>query len=291
MKFLLTVIAAVVALIAWSLSKPVISLTREEMREKYGPWAVVAGGCTGMGKSWSEEIAKWGIDVIIMSRNITSATTTSKELSAKYNIKSKAIAADLSLDNTDLFKTLTKDNDIGLLVYNAAGVEVGTFAETSLESHNLEVNINVNGVLQATSPFVKKLVGEQRPGGIIIMSSMSCIQGTGYVGNYAATKAWDKIFAHSLWAELSSQNIDVSSCVAGSTTTPNYLKIAHTRNKFIEMPSSEVTSECLAAMVNGMPSTVPGTLNKIVNFLFSSVVPVTTTLKEFTKETRVLFGK
>ena len=40
----------------------------EKFRKKYGPWALVAGASQGIGESFAHEIAKKGINVILVAR-------------------------------------------------------------------------------------------------------------------------------------------------------------------------------------------------------------------------------
>ena len=56
--------------------------------------------------------------------------------------------------------------------------------------------------------FGVKMLARRR-GGMIMLSSGSAQQGTAYVANYAATKAYNRILAESLWEELRGEGIDV----------------------------------------------------------------------------------
>ena len=60
-------------------------------------------------------------------------------------------------------------------------------------------------------------------GGILLMSSMAGFQGSALVATYSATKAFDLVLGESLWEELRERGVDVLSCCAGATRTPNYV--------------------------------------------------------------------
>jgi hypothetical protein len=60
-------------------------------------------------------------------------------------------------------------------------------------------------------------------GGIVLMSSLAGFQGSGFLSTYAATKAFNRILAESLWYEWKSRGVDVIGCCAGATMTPNYI--------------------------------------------------------------------
>jgi short-subunit dehydrogenase len=54
-------------------------------------------------------------------------------------------------------------------------------------------------------------------GGILIMSSIVAFQGVPNIANYAASKAWDLVFAEGIAAELKASGIDVLSVNPGFT--------------------------------------------------------------------------
>src|SRR5262249_18382588 len=60
-------------------------------------------------------------------------------------------------------------------------------------------------------------------GGVVLMSSMSGNFGSEQLAVYAATKAFDLVFADALWAELRSSGVDVLAVQPGSTRTPGWM--------------------------------------------------------------------
>src|SRR2546422_350907 len=59
-------------------------------------------------------------------------------------------------------------------------------------------------------------------GGLILLSSMSALQGSPMVATYAATKAFTLNLAESLWDEWRPSGVDVTAVVPGPTDTPGY---------------------------------------------------------------------
>ena len=59
-------------------------------------------------------------------------------------------------------------------------------------------------------------------GGVIIMASGSAEMGASYIATYAATKAFDRVFAEGLWSELSPHGIDVTTVMPGAVNTPGF---------------------------------------------------------------------
>ncbi|HOU46804.1 MAG TPA: SDR family NAD(P)-dependent oxidoreductase, partial [Chitinophagales bacterium] len=88
--------------------------------EKYGPWAIVTGASSGIGVEFSRQLASKGLNVVLVARRKHLLDTLSGELIGKYNVQTKVIEIDLSLDG--FHSTLldaTNDLDVGLLVNNA----------------------------------------------------------------------------------------------------------------------------------------------------------------------------
>jgi 17beta-estradiol 17-dehydrogenase / very-long-chain 3-oxoacyl-CoA reductase len=64
--------------------------------KKYGSWAVVTGCTDGIGKSYTELLAKQGLNIVLISRSIDKLQELSNYLTQKYSIETKIIAADFT---------------------------------------------------------------------------------------------------------------------------------------------------------------------------------------------------
>ena len=108
-------------------------------------------------------------------------------------------------------------------------------------------------------------MAERGRGGLIVMSSMSGLQGTALVTTYAATKAFDMVLAEGLWAELRERGVDVIACVAGATRTPGFESTNPQDAGSLARPmeAEQVVDEALAALSRG-PTMIAGRLNRAV---------------------------
>ena len=111
--------------------------------------------------------------------------------------------------------------DIGLVVYNAGATHgVGHFLEAPLAKATGLVQLNCIAPLV----FAHKVLGarraRKRSAGLIVVSSMSGLCGTGLVATYAAAKAFEIALCEGLHWELAREGIDVLCAVAGLTDTP-----------------------------------------------------------------------
>ena len=62
-------------------------------------------------------------------------------------------------------------------------------------------------------------------GGLIFLSSGAAFVGAPNMAAYGATKAFDMIFAESLWGELRHQGVDALGVVLGETDTPSLRRL------------------------------------------------------------------
>jgi short-subunit dehydrogenase len=194
--------------------------------DKYGPWALIAGGSEGIGKSFAEQLAAAGFNLILLARKDDVLQETAQEVRAKFGVEVDARSFDLTAPELELrIRDVMAERDIGLLVYNAgASSNSRPFLEQSLDYLSQLVRLNCNGPLILAHVVGNHLRARGR-GGMIFLSSMGGFFGTAYVSAYAATKAFDMILAEGLWAELRSANIDVMTLIAGATDTPAMYRI------------------------------------------------------------------
>ncbi len=79
------------------------------------------------------------------------------------------------------------------------------------------------------------------------MSSLAGFRGSGYLAAYAASKAFNRVLAESLWYEWKSKGVDVIACCAGAVGTPNFEKTKPGKKGFLApkvQSPDEVVNEC-----------------------------------------------
>lgn len=246
-------------------------------------WGVVAGGSDGIGAAWAEALAAEGLSVLLVARRTAPLEALAASLRRQHGgrVPGQTFLT-LSLDlatvtSEDVSDRILGARDVRFLVYNAAATgHRGPFADGPIEGALTAVDVNVRGVARLTHAFVTRLKAADKPGGVVLMSSLSGILGTGYVAHYAATKSYITSLARGLFYELRPAGVDVLACVAGATTTPTYLKAVKAaggaRRRFIEQDASSVVHECLSTL--GRASSVEtGWLNKLTRGIFVRLLP------------------
>ena len=130
-------------------------------------------------------------------------------------------------------------------------------------------------------------------GGIILVSSLSALQGSALIATYAATKAYGYILGEGLWDELREHGVDVLAFLAGATRTPNYEASnpkAATRFAPAVMEPAVVVEEALA-MLGRQPSAIAGRANRLASFVMTRLMPRKVAVETMGRTTRAMYGR
>lgn len=231
--------------------------------DKYGPWALVTGASSGIGREMAEQLAAKGLNVVLVARRQNRLESLSRELTEKYGVQARALRADLfKHDAIDEIEAATRDLDIGLVIPNAGAEISGEFVEGSVEENSALVHLNIVAPMQLANVFGRRLKKRGR-GGILFVSSVFAYQGIPLVANYAATKAYILSLGEALHVELGRYGVDVSVLSPGLTATE---MTANMDIDFNKMPIFNMKPERAARVgleaLGKKPTVVPGLLNK-----------------------------
>jgi len=241
-----------------------------QFKEKYGQYALVAGGSDGLGSAFAEAIARRGLNLVLIARQEDRLKAAAARLKEIYEIDVISIAADMA-DYENVKKLISALKvSIGLLVYNAAFAPIGLFENTSEDHLALATAVNVKAPLLLTKLLSASMIQEKR-GGIVLMSSLAGAQGSPNIAAYAATKSFNAILAEGLWKELKPHGIDVLACCAGAILTPGYQKAEKTKPALGTMEANEVAEQTLNALGRG-PIIIPGIINKVGHFILTRLL-------------------
>lgn len=241
-----------------------------QFKEKYGPYALVAGGSDGLGFAFAQAIASRGLNLILIARQEERLKAAAARLKETFKIDVIPIAADMA-DYEKVKKCIDDLNvSVGLLIYNAAFAPIGLFENTSEDNLSLAAAVNVKAPLLLTKLLSEPMIRQKR-GGIVLMSSLAGAQGSPNLAAYAATKSFNAILAEGLWKELKPHGIDVIACCAGAIITPGYRQAEKVKSAPGMLETSEVAEQTLNALGRG-PIVIPGIINKIGRFVLTRLL-------------------
>ena len=242
-------------------------------KQKYGNTALVAGASEGMGAAFAHALAARGLDLVLIARRKEPLAVTADAIREKYAVEVQTVICDLALAEAwQQIVAAVGDKQVDFLVYNAALSYIGPYLATGLSTHQNIAAVNMHGPMAFAHYFGGKMV-ERGKGGVVLMSSIAGFQGSGYLATYAATKAFNRVFAEGLWYEWKNKGVDVIACCAGATATPNYISTNPGEASPLEPKArqpEQVVEECLRK-IGKAPSFISGTGNKWVSFLMQHI--------------------
>jgi short-subunit dehydrogenase len=257
-------------------------------RERYGPWALVAGASAGLGESFARALAARGLNLLLVARRADALDGVAAALRAAHGVEVRTAAADLARpDLGEVVAALAEGAEVGLLVYNAAASAIGPFLERPLAEQLRVIDVNCRAPLVLAHRLGGAMAARGR-GGLLLMASLAGGQGNPLLASYAASKAFDVVLAEGLWAELRGRGVDVLACRAGATDTPGYAA-SRPKASVPLMDADEVARQALAALGAG-PTVVAGALNKVAAFAFGRLLPRRAAIRIMERATRRLYA-
>ena len=192
-------------------------------KERYGPWAVIAGASEGTGRSFADQLAMRGINCILIARRAAPLDELAEELRARHGVECISASVDLAArEASSEVVALAGKREIGLYINNAGSdTNDSTFLDGKIDAWETLVDRNVMTPMRISHHF-GKLMRERGRGGIILVGSGACYGGATGMAVYAGTKAFDLCFGEGLWAELRPHGVHVLNLILGRTNTPMF---------------------------------------------------------------------
>lgn len=164
--------------------------------KKYGSWALVTGPTDGIGKAFAFQLARKGLNLVLVGRNPEKLKDVSDSILAKYGkTQIKTVVVDFTgdLDNgVKRIRETIEGLDVGLLVNNA-GISypyARFFHEVDEELLKNLIKVNVEGTTKVTQAVLPGMLQRKR-GAIVNIGSGAAIviPSDPLYAVYAATKA------------------------------------------------------------------------------------------------------
>lgn len=247
-----------------SISNSIPSSIDDRWRNK---WALVTGASAGIGWALAELLAAGGAHLVLTARRTDRLEQLASDLSTKYSIQTEVFPADLTRPATpaEIFAfTSQKGIQIELLVNNAGFGAFGYIHDIS-ESRLLEmVQVNCSAVVHLTRLYAAPMV-QRRRGDIMIVASTAAFQAVPFNSAYAATKAFDLIFAEGIAEELRPFGVNVSALCPGPTTT-EFQSVAKQPSRAFKVAETaeKVARTGLEGLAKGKTTVISGAMNRLM---------------------------
>lgn len=193
---------------------------------KFGPWAVIAGASDGTGAGFAREVAKSGVNVLLIARRLPELERLGEEIRRDYPVEIRILQLDLSAaDAVEEMAQAAEDIEVGLYISNAgADTGAGPFLDNPLHLASALVQRNILTVTGACYHFAGKM-RQRGHGGILLMASGTGLGGQIGYAVYAGTEGYILNFAESLWGELRPFGVDVVAIAAPMMNTPTLQRL------------------------------------------------------------------
>src|SRR5260370_29516250 len=138
-------------------------------RVKFGPWAIVTGASSGIGKEFSRQLAANGLNIVLVARRLELLKKLGQNLEKEFGVQCRAVQVDLSDENfMGTVKEATQDLDIGLVVSNAGTGNPGSFIKKNRDDLLIDVRLSVTAHLELCHHFAPILVKRGHGGSLLV---------------------------------------------------------------------------------------------------------------------------
>jgi short-subunit dehydrogenase len=231
----------------------------------FGPWAIVTGASSGIGKEFARQLAASGLHVVLVARRLSMLEELGGRLASEFGVQYRTVGVDLS-DEHFLSKLdeATHDLDIGLVVSNAGAWMIGDFLTTDANALQQSLHLNVNAHVEMAHHFGQRLA-QRRRGGLLLTASTAGLQGIPFSAEYAAAKAYVLTLGEGLHSELQRKGVHVTVLLPGATDTPMLAASGFDLPAMLKpMSTEQCVAEGLAALKVNRATHIAGRMNRML---------------------------
>lgn len=224
-----------------------------------GSTALVTGASKGLGAAYAHELARRGVDLVLVARSAEALERLADRLRQVHGVRVEVIAADLADRDGPRHvdgELRSRGIDVDLLLNNAGAGSVGPFLDRPFDAQLASVDLNITGLVTLTHVLGGRTARRGR-GGIINVSSTAAFQPMPYQAVYAATKAFVLSFSEALAEELAGTGVRVMAAHPGAVATGFFDGTTVTMTSFADSPEV-VAARTLDDFEKGRHTSYPG---------------------------------
>ena len=236
-------------------------------QEWRGKWALITGASAGIGLEIAKLLAAGGANLVLTARRVDRLQKLAADLSSQHGIRTEVFSADLTRPEApgEIYAfTANKKIEIEFLINNAGFGAYGNAYKIPAGTMLEMVQVNCSAVVHLTRLYLPGMV-ERRHGDVMIVASLAAFQPLPYNACYAATKAFDLLFAEGIAEEVRPHGVRVCALCPGSTVT-EFQEVAHQPDRAFKNAETaeKVARVGLEAQAAGKPYVISGFMNRLM---------------------------
>jgi short-subunit dehydrogenase len=236
------------------------------------PIALVTGASAGLGRAFARQLASGGYDLIVVARDSVRLEQLADELTLQHGVHVEVLAADLSRDDgmRRVADRIAQEPRLELLVNNAGFATKGRLVTRPVAEQATMLELHIMAPMLHTRAALPGMI-ERGRGAIINMSSVASFTFSAGNANYAASKAYLRVFTEALSLELAGTGVKVQALCPGWTHTEFHDRAGidkSTTPSWLWLDAERVVADSLAQLATGGPVVcVPGKRFKLIVLL------------------------
>ncbi len=253
--------------------------------KRFGPWALITGASSGIGREFARQIAASHINVVLVARRRALLDALGTELSRDFGVKHRVVVADLSDEGFIAgLADATRDLDIGLVISNAGTGNPGRFIDKEREELAITLRLSALAHAELALHFGRKLA-ERGAGGLLFVGAMGADTGAPFMAHDAGAKAYVQSFGLGLHEEFKPRGVYVTVLPPGPTDTPVLAKFGLDPKTMPIKPMKvdQTVAEGLNALAANRAIIIPGRMNRIMRAILPTTVTRSMMMKMFEK--------
>ena len=191
------------------------------MNDLNGRHAIVTGGGRGIGAAIAVELARLGARLTLLARDEASLEQQAKVLRAEHRAEVRTFACDVGEEDSiasAFSQARSAHGDVYALVNNAGQATGAPFTETSLETWQRMLDVNLTGAFLCTQQVLPAMIAA-RSGRVVNVASTAGLRGYGRMAAYCASKHGLVGFTRALAQETAKHGVTVNAVCPGYTDT------------------------------------------------------------------------
>ena len=137
----------------------------KDLKKRYGKWAVVTGATDGIGKAYASELARQGINIVLISRSKDKLRDIAVEIESQFGVSTKIHVMNFT-GGVEIYKGVEeklRGIEVGLLVNNVGMAQIPRgFVDSDKDECWKLLNVNCLSVLMMTRIVLPGMISRQK---------------------------------------------------------------------------------------------------------------------------------